>query len=365
LSAAYDVTGDGDTVIKGGWGRYDHLREIDEISPANPLGRVTATYRWRDLNGNRLYDAGEVNLDPNGPDFVTQGGAAVAVPDPDEQQPKVDQFFMSLERELMPNFAVRVTGIHSRSFQIARRVGVQRPYSAYNIPITNPDPGPDGRAGTADDPGTFITYYDFPASLTGRSFEQNMLTVPTGQPDATFKSIELAASKRMSSAWQFMASYSATKKNIPVPQESAFTPNAEIFAADRTWEWVARASGAYVFPYEVTVSANLEHRSGDAQARQVLFRGGRQIPTIVLNVEPIGSLRLPHINFLDLRVEKTFRFQRSRQLTARLNIFNALNANTITARSVRSGATFLRPVLSGASPILPPRLVELSASYAF
>ena len=28
-----------------------------------------------------------------------------------------------------------------------------RPYEAYNIPVTNRDPGPDGRVGTADDGG--------------------------------------------------------------------------------------------------------------------------------------------------------------------------------------------------------------------
>ena len=36
-------------------------------------------------------------------------------------------------------------------------------------------------------------------------------------------------------------------------------------------------------------------------------RGGATIPSIVLNVEPIGTRRLPNINLLTLRVEKTFR----------------------------------------------------------
>ena len=34
-SFAYDIGGAGKTVLKGGWGRYDHVRQIDELQPAN------------------------------------------------------------------------------------------------------------------------------------------------------------------------------------------------------------------------------------------------------------------------------------------------------------------------------------------
>ena len=33
---------------------------------------------------------------------------------PDEKQPRFDEFSASLERELMANFSLRLTGIHSR-----------------------------------------------------------------------------------------------------------------------------------------------------------------------------------------------------------------------------------------------------------
>ena len=60
-------------MIKGGWGRFDHERQqVPELDAADAQVRTQVTYRWRDLNGNGRYDAGEVNLDPNGPDFVSQ-----------------------------------------------------------------------------------------------------------------------------------------------------------------------------------------------------------------------------------------------------------------------------------------------------
>ena len=70
--------------------------------------------------------------------------ARTRVPNPDERQPKVDEFSLNLEHELMPNLSVRVTGVYSRESNLRRLLGVRRPYGSYSIPVTNPDPGPDG-----------------------------------------------------------------------------------------------------------------------------------------------------------------------------------------------------------------------------
>ena len=88
-----------------------------------------------------------------------------------------------------------------------------------------------------------------------------------------------------------------------------FNPNDEINRADKTSDWQGKLSGAYLFPYDVTVGANFDHQSGDAFARQVLLEGGVTIPDIVVNAEPIGTRRIPTLNLLTLRVEKSFRFR--------------------------------------------------------
>ena len=44
----------------------------------------------------------------------------------------------------------------------------------YTIPVTNLDPGPDGRLGTGDETGQTVTYYDYPTSLTGAQFSETM-----------------------------------------------------------------------------------------------------------------------------------------------------------------------------------------------
>ena len=39
-------------------------------SSFNPATATVTTFKWHDLNNNLLYDTGEVDLDPNGLDFV-------------------------------------------------------------------------------------------------------------------------------------------------------------------------------------------------------------------------------------------------------------------------------------------------------
>jgi hypothetical protein len=374
---AYDLTGDGKTVLKGGWGRFDYTRTIQrDIERLNRNTDAVAIYRWRDLNGNGDYNPGEVNLDPNGPDFVETKGnelddpAPRAVPNPDEKQPKSDEYSVSIERELFARLAVKGTYIHSRYNNIRRTQNNLRPYSAYNIPVTNRDPGPDGVVGNADD-GGMLTYWEYSPDLVGAQFEELMLIT---DPNARqrFNSIELSATKRLANRWQFAASYARTRKDRPihpdlrVPELRAeatvvgdFNPNDEINRVDNTSDWQGKLSGAYLAPYGITIGANFDHQSGDAFARQVLLEGGETIPDIVVNAEPIGTRRIPTLNLLTVRVEKNFAF-RGQRVTAKVDLYNALNVNTPTRLQPRAGDRFLRPL-----EIVPPRIVEFGLAYTF
>lgn len=374
LRAAYDLTGDGKTVVKGGWGRFHHIRVTDEIAIADKLVKNTSLYRWHDLNGNNDYEDGEVDLDPNGRDFISTslvgaGGAlANGIVNPNETEPWTDEYSFQFERELMANFAVRLTGVYSRALNQYRLQNTLRPYDTYSVPVTNPDPGPDGRVGTADDPGNSITYYEYPLSFAGARFEAPMI-VNDSKANKTYRTVEVAVAKRLSNRWQLMASYTATRIHDPLPTNvgggtsPAFNtqdPNAEIFAADETWETGGLLSGAYVFPREVFVSGILRHQSGTALARTVNFRGGRTIPNITLKVEPLGASKLPDINAVDLRAEKRISLGGDRRVAVRFNVYNVLNNNVVTARAMLSGSNFGK-----ATAILAPRMFELSAAYSF
>jgi len=364
------VTGDGKTVVKAGWSAYSHQNFVEDMIPLDASTPGTARYRWRDLNGNRDYDPGEVNLDPRSSDFITQS-IVLGVPNPDLTVPSMNEYMASVERQLVRNLAVRVLGLYSKNVNNFRQVEVARPYAAYNIPVTRPDPGPDARLGTADDPGTSITYYEFAPSLVGQAFERTMYTNDP-RIDQSFKSFEVAIDKRYANGWQLFASHTATKKFVPffvgnmITEIDALTegarqnPNAEINTTDSTWEWNSRISGSYQLPYGVRFGANYQVRSGRPFARTVLATGGQTIPSITLNVEPFGARQLPDIHLMDVRAEKTFNLGAGKKLVTRVSLFNLLNNSTVTSLNTRSGATFLRP-----SAIIRPRIAELNASFSF
>jgi hypothetical protein len=364
LHAAYDLSNDGKTVVKGGWGRFAAIRGVDEANYVNPLVMSSTTFRWIDRNGNRDYDPGEANLDPDGPDFVSSTGFTQGILNPDERAPITDEFSLSVERQLLPDIAVRLTGIYSRDANVAQVFNPKIPYSAYTIPITNRDPGPDGIAGNADDTGTTITYWEYPSALRGRAF-QAATRVNDPRLDRKYRSFELAVSKRLSNRWQAMAAYSLTKLHVPA---QVANPNQGIFGDDNTTEWTAKVSGSYTLPHDVLASVNYELRNGAPWQRTHLFRGGAQIPTIVLPVEALGAQHYDNLHLLDGRVRKDFRFSKHK-VAVGADIFNLLNLNTVTSITTRSGASYRAITTAGGNtttlPFLPGRNVQFTLNYSF
>ncbi len=361
LHASWDISGDGHTVLKGGYGRFVQLRNLNpDVVATNRANGTTTTWNWHDLNGNRAYDPGEVNLDPNGPDFRSISGVTNAVPNPDELAPKEDEWVVSLERQFAGEWAVRGSGIYTRNFNVRRLAETSRPYSAYNIPITNPDPGPDGVLRTADDPGRTITYYDYAPALSSIAFAGTM-AVNDPNADTTYKTLELVLTRRLTKGWQVQASFTTTLADAPFGVDlQPLNPNSEINTGLHNWEREVKISGSYVLPFQVLFSANYDYNRGLPQARQVLFTGGQVIRSIVLNVEPLGSLRLPGTHLVDLRFGKRMKLNGTGTLELKADIFNVLNGNPVTARNLRSGSTYLVP-----STVLLPRIIQLGATFGF
>jgi hypothetical protein len=164
---------------------------------------------------------------------------------PDEHAPKTDEFMLQYEQQLVVGLAARATGIYSLATDQYRLLNTARPYEVFNIPVTNADPGPDGRMGTGDEPGTFITYYDYANEYAGLAFQRPTL-YNDPLADRSYKSMAFAVSRRLANNWQFQASYSATKIDEPFPiayTEAFLDPNAVIFI-DRRQEGQQRRAGA-------------------------------------------------------------------------------------------------------------------------
>jgi hypothetical protein len=348
-------------VINGGYVRCAGIRNPGDGAFVDPNEGIINTYVWHDRNGCRCYTPGEVNLDPNGPDFVANN-AGVGVLNPDQKPAISNEFTLSVERQLVPNVAVRLTGVYSTDLNVTMTPNTKIPYEAYTIPITNPVPGPDGKLG--DGPGTTLTYWEYPTSLGG-AVNQVPITVNDPRLNHSFKSFEGAFAKRLSNKWQAMASYSVTKLHVP---GSYANPNTRIFSDNDTTEWDVKAAGSYQLPAAVLASISYELRSGAPWQRTALFSGGATIPSIVLPVEPLGSRYYDNLHLLNGRARKEFHLLKQ-TLSAQVDVYNLLNVNTITAVTAQSGASFGRPTtvtsLGIVAPYITGRLINFGFSWKF
>jgi hypothetical protein len=270
----------------------------------------------------------------------------------------------------MRDFAVRVAGVYARNFNVQRFVNPLIPYSAYNIPITRPDPGPDGAVGTSDDPGTNLTYYDYGTQYRGAQFQGIMVADPDPKNNSNFKTVEFTATRRLSNKWQMLASYSITKRHVPFAAGSQVNPNTEINVLDDTKVWIGKLSGSYFFPKGVLGGFSYNIRSGDRLARQVLLQGGTLVPTLVVNAELPGSLSLDPVGLLDLRASKRFGLGGGRVFEARLDCFNALNASPVQSIVVRASNTFRNATASASggqngTGLTPPRIFQFGGEFSF
>ena len=178
--------------------------------------RTTTTFRWRDFNGNGIYDAGESNLNTNGADFISQSGGSNFVPSPDERQPKSDEVSLSVERELAAEF---------RRARQLRLLALSRylPHREHAAPVRRlqrPGDPAGSRVPTACSATPTIPASTSPTTsgiraLNGRAFER-FARVNDPTADQTYNSIDIALSKRLSHNWQLTASYSATKRDVPL-----------------------------------------------------------------------------------------------------------------------------------------------------
>jgi hypothetical protein len=375
LHFAFDVTGDGRTAIKGGWGRFNKIRFTNELRSGNPNDHIETNYTWNDLNGDNSWDptqVGEVNLDPNGPDFVRSRGSVRTprLPNLDEQQPKVDEFSINIERELVQNFSVRMTAVYTRESNLRRLEAIGRPFDSYAIPVTNFDPGPDGSLGTADDTGNLVTYFEYPEELRGRAFEAQMFINDPANTTNTYKAIEVTTQKRFSQGWLFNGTIGVTFINQPLGARrclgrglcdlQAFTPNESIFAERDVRDWYGKFSASYEFPGRVMASSNWTAVSGEHYARQVTFRGGSTITSLTVPVEAINANKYDNIHLVDVRVQKTLEVGAGHDVAIRFDVFNLLNINTVHRISLGSGSNFERPL-----SIIAPRIGVFAVTYEF
>ncbi len=361
----------GKAVVKATFGLYNYLLGDTYADAFNRNATANAVFNWHDLNGDKLYQPGEVNLDLTGTDYKSITAASNQILNPNLKSPDIWETTASFERELAANMGIRVmyvrkvvSGSIVNSTNSTVSINTLRPYSAWSVPITRRDPGPDGILGNTDDAGK-VTLADYSAAYRGAGFVNTQIVNATNTD--RFHSVETTLTKRFSSRWTGQVSYFAVKNHRWLA--SVFnSPNDQFFPIDETWSWAGNVTGSYRLPGDVSVSGFLQSKNGVKGQRTYNFRqvdpdGGPAIAqngNTTLRLEPYGKEKLSAQNILNLRASKDFSLGGGRRLDVDVDVFNVLNAATPTAANFQSGPSF-----GYVTGVIPARIARLGARFLF
>ena len=375
IGAAFDLSGDGKTVLKGTYGRYYNVIDITFANDQNKNTIGTTTYLWHDLNNDKRYQPGEVNLDPNGADFVSVSGGNVNTPASDDvlRMPYTDELSGSIEREIAGGFAVRGLYVYKRARDQFSNVNILRPVSVWNRQFTRTVPGADGLLGTSDDGGP-LTIFDYDPAYRGAAFVQNMnINRPEGRDD-WYHNYELGLRKRATAKWMpVTVSFLATKNHrwlTGVPQ----SPNDDLFPIDETWAYTLKMNGGYLLPRGISVAADFAGYSGVPSQETYLFpaSGGTGNPAfpsstggLTLRVGDYGAVGAPNRFITNARVSKTFRIVGG-QIKLDFDVYNLFNTNVPWSSGAAASVSFLQgPTYGQIERIMTPRVARFGVQYSF
>jgi hypothetical protein len=317
-------------------------------------------FNWTDANGDRVWQPGE----QVGSATASAGGVGSTQLDPNLKDTRTREVAGWIEHEVAANFGIHAGVVWRRIDQLSQQDNVNRPVGAFNVPITIPDPGPDGVRGNADD-GANIQGFNLSAANLALPVV-NILHNTPGKDD--FYTLELSANRRNAGKWSLAGSYAYRwnrdnanayfGQNLRVRQDVA-NPNDMINTDGGRYifgTWSAKAHGTYQAPWNLLITPALRLQGGQPYGRTIqvtMNYGAQRILT-----EPIGTRTQDDIILLDARVEKVMKIGGGRAVSLFFDAYNLTNANPASNINWGSGSTFLLPVT-----IVSPRLARFGAKF--
>jgi hypothetical protein len=386
VGITYNAGGNGRTVLKVSYARYHAPSGAGwSSSVVNPVTDAMIRFPWSDANRDGFVQAGELdttrilafsgNYNPNNP-------SALASPnriDPAVKNPAIDEVIVGVDREVGAEFAIGASYIwrqDTRQLSIAP-IGLT---SADYVQRTYEPPASDCPVAAAR--CSRVTYWEpaipMPAAL-----------VATTRPDysRSYHGVELTARRRKRDGWMFDGSVAINRPREHFPSTASYkdptnldmvngaltamepgfgavtnvgllpslppplTPPAALNAT-----WVAKLAGAYQLPWwTISLAGSYRARQGDPYlpSVQILSRAN-SAGTVLVLLDRVGPVRLPDQHMLDLGINKPFRMGPV-TLTASVDAFNVLNANTVLVRQRIQNSLTANHVTT----IVAPRVIRL------
>ena len=312
------------------------------------------------------YIPGTVNLDPNGPDFLSvQGGSnggAARLPNtefnPDLKQNFNRSYQVMLERELGPDLGIRGGVSRASNINLWQQIPLQIPYSAWDQRRVVYDAGPTVNPSLTNTTGTPFTIYDVNPAYRGAAFSRTIIVNRPDDRTDTFTSYEVTLTKRATGRWSAIASYVATRNHRWIDGIST-NPNMDNFPLDKSLSWQVRLAGSYDLPWAFDISAQYQLQEallGQRTNNYNLPNSG----SLALRVEEFGASSAESMRGnLNLRLARSFR-RGSHNLRLSAEVLNATNDSSAYAYTFTAGPAFGR-----ITTISTPRIARLGVTYAF
>jgi hypothetical protein len=363
LGVSYDLMGDGKTVLKANWGLYKFNPGVGVGANANPnQATKSITYAWSDTKVCPTCIPGNFNYEPGEEDRETARSLSGSVSvDPNLKQPGSMQATLYVERQLMEGVGLRTGFVYYTVNDQTNTYQPLRPASAYTVPFSFLDRGPDNIVGSADDRN--LTFYGIPNASIG-NFPTTQVTQNADQ-DGTYKTFEISLNKRQSHNYSLGAGFGYTWKH-DYPLTFPNTPNGPF---DYDYRDVSfKVNGTYNAPWGINLSPVFRYQGGVNFARTLSVsapascactfsaaRGGSLSNTTVY-ADAYGDNKQDDLFVLDLRVEKSVNLTHGVRVRLFGDIFNIANAYAAETITVATGASYLQP-----TAILGPRTGRIGA----
>jgi hypothetical protein len=357
---AWDVNGDGGTVVRGGWGiYYGHIRTLAAIEEYRNFHRLSITIQ------NPAYP--DPYRGQNRANFIVSSRTPnVTIADNDLRQPMAQQASLGFSRNLGGDFAIHVDALYNHT---------QYDYKTLNVNFVNPATG---------------------LTVLGAAPLPNFGRIDRVQPTSNLKhrQVYVKMEKRYSHRYQYMVSYTYTnsRDNAPMARYiDAFT-SFDFGPSNGERRHAVVASGSFLLPWDLTLGVVWTARSPlpwSQTAGRDLNRDGFNTDLVPGTTRNSGSRELDlaavnawraanglaavsesqidssRINIMDARLSKAFNFS-GRKVELLAQAFNLFNTTNLQAQfgSGRIGNA-LSPVFGTIVSARPNFQGELAVRFTF
>ena len=365
VGITYALGSERKTLLRASYARYADQLGGSVLTWDNPLGAIQGTrFRWKDANHNHNVDPGELGavvrqlggFDPTCPGCVS----STNVMDPNLKSPKTDEFMVGFDHALLPELVVGMnyTYRHRKDFVWSPYIGVTSADYATSMPGVE---GFDYLGRSLGFTGPIYGLTPLPDAFNGGQFVTNRPNYATD-----YNGVELQMTKRLSNKWMAHAaiSYNDWKNKVKNSATGCIDPTNQVYPQDGFFpgnplgptcgngqqvyqeslgsgsfgqvyigsKWNFNVTGLYQLPLNFNVAANFYGRQGYVNPLFVnVDTGNGEGNRLVLIGNPADH-RLKNVYNLDLRVEKVVPITDKASITFSVDMFNALNSNTVLQR---------------------------------